>query len=214
VWFDRTGRLIDKLGDLSAYETLELSPDGKRASVSIEDQGTRNIWLYDLARGLRMRFMFDPASADMPIWSPDGSRIVFNSLRKGHRDLYQKASSGAGAEEVLLQDSLEKFPFSWSPDDKFILYTAMGNPGTGMDLFVLPLSGDRKPFPFLKTPFNEGQGKFSPDGRWVAYRSDESGRYEMYVAPFPGAGASGGFQQAVEAITGGGAMELRSLCHL
>ena len=88
------------------------------------------------------------------IWSPDGSRVVFNSRRKGHLDLYQKASSGAGTEEVLLEDNLDKYPLSWSPDGRFILYSSTGGP-TGDDLFVLPLSGDRKPVPFLKTQFNE-----------------------------------------------------------
>ena len=123
VWFDRTGKQIGVLGDSAAYGDLELSPDGKRASVSIQAQaGTRDIWLYDVARGLPTRFTFGPGAALASIWSPDGSRIVFNSNRKGHLDLYQKASSGAGTEEVLLEDNLEKDPVSWSPDGRFILY--------------------------------------------------------------------------------------------
>jgi Tol biopolymer transport system component len=102
-------------------------------------------------------------------------------------DLYQKASNGAGAEEVLLEDNLDKTPLSWSSDGRFILYLTSGGP-TGNDLFVLPLFGDRKPFPFLQTQFNDYPGQFSPDGRWVAYASDESGKFEVYVAPFPGPG--------------------------
>jgi Tol biopolymer transport system component len=192
VWFDRTGKQIGVLGDLARYADLQLSPDGKRASVSIPDQlgKGRDIWLYDVARGLRTRFTFDPADEFTSVWSPDGSRVVFNSRRKGHLDLFQKASSGAGTEEVLLEDNVDKYPESWSPDGRFILYATGGSTTstTGSDLFVLPLSGDRKPFPFLNTQFNEGQGQFSPDGRWIAYRSDESGRGEVYVAPFPGAG--------------------------
>jgi serine/threonine protein kinase/Tol biopolymer transport system component len=192
VWFDRTGKQIGVLGDLGRYADLQLSPDGKRASVSIPDQlgKGRDIWLYDVARGLRTRFTFDPADEFTSVWSPDGSRVVFNSRRKGHLDLFQKASSGAGTEEVLLEDNVDKYPESWSPDGRFILYATGGSTAstTGSDLFVLPLSGDRKPFPFLNTQFNEGQGQFSPDGRWIAYRSDESGRGEVYVAPFPGAG--------------------------
>ena len=189
VWFDRTGKQIGVLGDPAAYDDLELSPDGRQASVSIPDEAGkgRDIWLYDVARGLRTRFTFGPADELGPIWSPDGSRIVFNSRRKGHLDLYQKASSGAGTEEVLLEDNLDKYPTSWSPDGRFILYSSFGGP-TGNDLFVLPLSGDRKPFPFLQTQFNEAFGQFSPDGRWVAYASNESGRNEVYVAPFPGPG--------------------------
>jgi serine/threonine protein kinase len=190
-WFDRNGKQIGALGDSAAYGDLNLSPDGKRASVSIPDQAGkgRDIWLYDVARGLRTRFTFDPADELASLWSPDGGRVVFNSRRKGHLDLYQKASSGAGTEEVLLEDDLDKYPASWSPDSRFILYvTGASTPRTGNDLFVLPLAGDRKPFPFLNTQFNEIPGQFSPDGRWVAYASNESGRYEVYVAPFPGPG--------------------------
>lgn len=188
AWFDRTGMQISVLGDPAAYTDIELSPDGKRASVSIPDEGKgRNIWIYDVARGLRTRFTFDPADQFAPIWSPDGSRIVFNSRRKGSLDLFQKAASGSGNEEVLLEDTVDKFPASWSPDGKFILYVRSG-PSRSNDLFVLPLAGDRKPFPFLQTQFSESDGRISPDGRWVVYSSNESGRNEIYVAPFPGSG--------------------------
>jgi Tol biopolymer transport system component len=189
IWLDRTGKQTGLLGDPALYTDLELSPDGKRASLSILDQAGkgRDIWFYDVARGLRSRFTFGPGAAATSIWSPDGSRIVFNVNRNGHFDLYQKSSSGAGAEEVLLEDNLDKFPSSWSPDGRFILYRAsVGQTGRG--LFLLPLSGDHKPVRFLSTKFEEGFGQFSPDGRWVAYRSDESGRNEVYVVPFPGPG--------------------------
>jgi Tol biopolymer transport system component len=187
VWFDRAGKQVSVLGDPAAYSDPELSPDGKRASVSISDGKQRDIWLYDVARGLRTRFTFDPADELQTIWSPDGSRVVFNSRRKGHLDMFQKASSGAGSEDALFEDNLEKYPVSWSPDGRFILYVSFGSP-TGLDLWVLPLSGDRKPVPFLNTKFNEAAGQFSPDGRWVAYQSDESGKNEVYVTPFPGPG--------------------------
>jgi serine/threonine protein kinase/Tol biopolymer transport system component len=187
TWFDRTGKQIGVLGDSRLYGDLELSPDQKRASVSSPSQSGTDIWLYDVSRGLPTRFTFGPGIAGASIWSPDGNRIVFASTRKGHYDLYQKASSGAGTEEVLLEDNLEKTPNSWSPDGRFVLYSSTGShPGT--DLFVLPLSGDRKPVPYLPTRFSESQGQFSPDGRWVAYTSFESGRAEVYVAPFPGPG--------------------------
>ena len=189
-WFDRTGKQIGMLGDAATYNDVELSSDGKWASVSVADQKGRDIWVYDIARGLRTRFTFDPADEFTSLWSPDGSRIVFNSHRKQHLDLYQKASSGAGSEEVLLEDNADKYPMSWSADGKFIMYVSNGGftSSTGDDIFVLPLSGDRKPFPFLNTKFNEGAPQFSPDGRWVAYQSDESGKNDVYVAPFRGPG--------------------------
>jgi serine/threonine protein kinase/Tol biopolymer transport system component len=189
VWFDRNGKQIGVLGDPAAYGGIELSPNGRQASVSIPDEAGKgpDVWLYDVARGLRTRFMFEPAIELASIWSPDGSKIVFNSGRKGHLDLYQKGSIGAGAEEMLFEDSVDKYPTSWSPDGRFILYSTFGAP-TGSDLIVFPFFGDRKPFPFLQTQFNEEGGRFSPDGRWVTYDSNESGKYEVYVAPFPGPG--------------------------
>jgi Tol biopolymer transport system component len=200
VWFDRTGKQIGVLGDSAGYRDVELSPDGKRASVTILDRGLEDVWLYDVARGLRIRLTFGQADQRVSTWSSDGSWLVFDSNRKGHYDLYQRASSGAGAEEMLLEDNLNKVPLSWSPDGRFFLYASSGSP-TGNDLFVLPLTGDRKPFPFLQTQFFEGFGQFSPDGRWVAYHSDESGKNEVYVAPFPGPGGKPGKRQI---STGGG----------
>jgi Tol biopolymer transport system component len=189
VWFDRSGKQISVLGDRASYGDLELAPDGKRAVVSLFDLAGRgrDIWLFDIARGLRTRFTFDPGDELASIWSPDGSRVVFSARRKGYLDLYQKASSGSGAEEEVLAEGLDKYPLDWSPDGRFILFSAM-SPTTGVDLWVLPLFGDRKPLPILQTPFDEGLGQFSPDGRWIAYASNESGRSEVYVTPFPGPG--------------------------
>jgi Tol biopolymer transport system component len=146
------------------------------------------VWTYDVARGLRTRFTFDPEDDLDERWSADGNRIAFASGRKGHLDLYAKAASGADAEQLLLADDLDKYPQSWSPDGRFLLYVSLGAK-TGQDLWVLPLTGDvRKPFPFRNTQFSEGTGVFSPDGRWIAYRSSETGRQEIYIAPFPGPG--------------------------
>jgi eukaryotic-like serine/threonine-protein kinase len=189
VWFDRSGKQIGVLGEQARSGHLRLAPDGRRAAVSVFDlaRRTRDIWLFDITRGLRTRFTVDPADEFNLVWSPDGNRVVFDASRKGHSDLYQKASSGAGAEEQLLTDSLDKYPVDWSPDGRFILFL-IAAPKTGFDLWVLPLFGDRKPFQFLQTQFNERGGQFSADGRWVAYVSDESGKLEVYVAPFPGPG--------------------------
>jgi len=190
VWMDRAGKQIGTLGDLASYNHPTLSPDGKRLSVSIFDSTRRtgDIWIYDVARGLRTQFTFDPASELRSHWSPDGSRIVFNSGRKGHIDLYQKASDGSGTEEILFEDNFEKQPLGWSPDGRSILYFRSGGTAGSNDLFVVPVSGDRKPVPFLQTPFQDNSSVFSPDGRWIAYASNESGRFEVYVAPYPGPG--------------------------
>ena len=184
VWVDRRGKQIGVLGEPARYSDVELSPDGKRAAVSMSDGKQRDIWLLDVARGLKARFTFDPGDEVLPIWSPDGSRLVYGSRRKGHLDLYQKSSSGVGTEELLLEDKLDKSPSSWSPDGRFILYESFGG-STGGDVFVLPLFGERKPYPFVQTQFNDIPVQFSPDGRWVAYNSNESGKYEVYVVPFP-----------------------------
>ena len=185
LWFDRAGKQISALGDPAAYRSVELSPDGKRASVSVLDEAGKgeDIWLYDVARGLRTRFTFGPANA-FAVWSPDGNRIIYASRRKGSFDLYQKDSSGAGSEEMLAEDNLDKYPMSWSPDGGSVLYESLGS-SRSSELFVLPLTGDRKPLPLLHTQFGETDGRISPDGRWVVYRSNESGRNEIYVAPFP-----------------------------
>jgi Tol biopolymer transport system component len=199
VWFDRAGKQLGVLGEPAAYDDIELSPDGQQASVSLPGQGGTDIWLYDVARGIKNPFTFGPADERALIWSPDGRRVVFNSRRKGQMNLYQKSADGSGAEEVLLEDKLLKFPMSWSADGKSLLYRSTGGP-TNNDLFVLPLSGDRKPIPFVNTPFAEASGAFSPDGRWVAYASNESGRNEVYVAPFPG---PGGKRRQVSTAGGG-----------
>ena len=189
TWFDRTGKQIGVLGDQGAYTDVAMSPDGTRVAVSLFDptSRSRDIWVYDVVRGGRTRFTFDPADDLTSWWSADGGQVIFNSSRKGRLDLYHKSSSGAGADDVFVEEgNFDKYPYGWTPDGRFFLYASgLSTPGTGNDLWVLPTFGDRKPFVFLKTPFNEGFARFSPDGRWVAYVSNESRRNEVYVTPFP-----------------------------
>jgi Tol biopolymer transport system component len=189
LWVDRGGKSIGSLGAGGSYARPWLSPDEKRVAVDRLDPqpGTNDIWLQNVAGGNPQRFTFDPANDFLPVWSPDGSRIVWSSNREGATDLYQKASSGAGQDEPLLKSSNRKFPTDWSLDGRFIIYTEI-DPKTNRDIWVLPLFGDGKPFPFLRTEANETGGQLSPDGRWIAYASDELGGYEVYVQSFPKGG--------------------------
>jgi Tol biopolymer transport system component len=191
LWMDRAGKQLGVLGGPGFYGLPRLSPDGKRAVVYAFDaeSGNADLWLYDVARGILTRFTFDPMTENFPVWSPAGSGIVFASNRKGQADIYQKAATGAAAEEVLLATEAEEFPASWSPDGRYLAYLRVPVGGkTRRDIWILPLFGDRKPFSFIETDFDEYGPEFSPDGRWLAYNSDESGRQEVYVVPFPGPG--------------------------
>jgi dipeptidyl aminopeptidase/acylaminoacyl peptidase len=188
TWIDRTGNRLGVLASGDYNDFVALSPDGRQvAAQEGPSGGTSDIWLWD-ARGTRSRLTADPAPDTSAVWSPDGSRIVFTSRRKGHLDLYIKDAVGAmGSETALLTNELDKFPTSWSPDGRFILFSARG-PDTAGDAWILPMIGAGKPYPFMQTTFTETSGMFSPDGHWVAYVSDESGESEVVVAPFPGPG--------------------------
>jgi Tol biopolymer transport system component len=190
-WFDRRGNQVGSMGAPANQANPRISPDGKRVAVDVADPETGNldIWVHASSGGIPARLTSDPALDALPIWSPDGGRIVFMSLRGGHADLYQKSSSGAGNEEAILQSERAKYATDWSSDGRFILHRAL-DPTTNVELWVLPVGGDAKATPFIKAPFGVSQGQFSPDGRWVAYASNESGRWEIYVAPFPGPGGN------------------------
>jgi serine/threonine protein kinase len=183
TWFDRTGKVLGILGapDDSGLIGPNVSPDGQRAVAHRVVQGNVDIWLLD---GPRMsRLTFDAGGDRFGIWSPNGSRIAFDSSRTGPRNLYEKPATGAGMETLLLESAQTKGALDWSRDGRFLLYFSI-DPQTDADLWVLPLEGDRKPWAFLKTQFNEFAGRFSPDGRWIAYMSNESGRMEIYIRPF------------------------------
>ncbi len=189
-WFDRVGKSLGSVGAPGTYNLPRISPDGTRVAFSLFDPRTASadIWIEEIPRGVRTRFTFAPRGSSSPVWSSDGARIAFLSGPKGANDLYQKPATGSGGEEILLESNEDKSPTDWSTDGRFIAFQNLAaKSNTKLDLWILSVS-DHKARPFLQTPFNEGWGCFSPDGRWLAYVSDESGRYQVYVQPFPGPG--------------------------
>jgi len=189
TWYDRSGKTVGaaREPDANNLSIPELSPDGQRVAVARVVQGNQDIWIHDLTRGGLTRFTFDPAIESTPVWSPDGARVAFNSRRKGPLDLYVGPSGRTGAEEVLLETPSDKYVQDWSRDGRFLLYSET-DPKSGRDLWALPMTGNaQKPFVVVNTRFNEQNGQFAPDGRSVAYETNESGRFEIVVQPFPDA---------------------------
>jgi Tol biopolymer transport system component len=189
TWFDRTGRVLGTLGDAALYSGLALSPDEHRVAVTLGTGHPENvdIWLLDVDSDIRSRLTVHPGRDVSPVWSPDGTRIAFQSTRSQQPvALRQTLSNGTGADELLLEGpgSFTMTPSSWSGDARSIAYTTRGS-----NISVLPLVGDRKPFPVAATPFTEGSAVFSPDGRWIAYVSNEGGQTDVYVQSFPGPGS-------------------------
>lgn len=191
VWYDRSGKVLETLGAPANQANPRISPDGKRVALDITDpqSGNTDIWIYEASGGVPTRITTDPALDTSPIWSSDGRRLVFMSLRGSHPDLYERNASGAGGDALIFTaaDS-EEYPMSESSDGRFILFREITD-STNFGLSSLPVGGKRAT-PFLKASFGFSDGAFSPDGRWVAYASNESGRWEVYVAPFPGPGGN------------------------
>jgi Tol biopolymer transport system component len=187
AWLDREGRELAKIGEAADYGDLALSPDGTRAAVSVLDPaiGTRDIWLFDLGRGLRQRVTFNPGDDIAPVWSkPEGDRLFFSSRRQGRTHLYERPLRGAGDDTLLFEDSLGKYASSLSPDGRFLAYVRGGGIIRRSDVWMLPLAGERRAVPLLQTEFIESQPQISPDGQWLAYMTNESGRHEVYIRPF------------------------------
>jgi eukaryotic-like serine/threonine-protein kinase len=188
AWFDRTGRQLGLIGAVGNYGGPRLSPDDGRVAVQSRDaKAGSDISLIELAKRTSSKFTFDPAEDFWPLWSPDGKQIIWASNREGIHGIYRKLVSGLGRDELLLKSEVNLGPTDWSADGRFIL-CEQSDPITKIDLWVLPVEGDRRPFPLLHTPYNEASGRFSPDGRWIAYDSDESRKREVYVQSFPALG--------------------------
>jgi eukaryotic-like serine/threonine-protein kinase len=187
-WFDRTGEVLGQLAGLNAPE---LSPDGRHVAGDRTIDGNRDVWIVELVRGASTRFTTHQAVDGFPVWSPDGSRIAFHSQRNGTFDVWIKQASGAvGTEEVLVATPDHEWPLDWSRDGRFLLYHRSDRNYASSNLWVLPMTGsNRDPILVANTPFEERLGQFSPDGRWIAYETNESGRREIVVQAFPESGA-------------------------
>ena len=188
VWHDRAGQQLGSVGTQTGNRDVQLSPDGRWASVTLTGTSSQqpDIWLFDLARGLSRRLTFGGSGSMDAVWSPDGHRVAYASRSKKVLDLFQRNVSGVGTEELLLEDEVDKYPLGFTPDGKFLLYFVPTGAATG-HVWLLPMSGDRKPRPFNHTKDSEVPAEVSPDGRWIAYVSDENGRREVYVTSFPDA---------------------------
>jgi serine/threonine protein kinase/Tol biopolymer transport system component len=198
VWFDRSGKQIEAVPGDDAYAGISLSRDGKKLAYYLDGTGF-DVWAFDIARGVKTPLTFGASSGQgnlYPVWSPDGKYVVYTSYRDGKYGLYQKSADGSGGETLLLE-GIDHFrvPTSWSTDGRFFIYHegvsggtyANGVPG-GWSIWVLPLFGDHKAYPFIQSTFSAREANFSPDGKWLAYCSNESGEYRVYVVPFPGPG--------------------------
>jgi eukaryotic-like serine/threonine-protein kinase len=193
IWFDRGGKQLGSVGPEGYYTDFRLSPDEKRLAVALVDTrtGYPTVWLTDLSRGSLSRFTLGPVLNNAPVWSPDGARIVFRTTRRGVVEFYEKSSSGGGKEEAVLLHDAEQaagmqssnlYISDWSSDGQYLLYSV--SPSSGTELWLLPLA-DRKPVRLLGISGAGAHASFSPDGRFLAYASDESGRLEVYVQSFP-----------------------------
>ncbi len=200
-WVDRTGKTLETFGRPAAYHRFAISPDETRLAFGKsqgEHEGNRDLFILDLTRGSELRLTSDPGDDRDPRWSPDGKYVTWRARRNGKYQILRKLASGVGDDELLLESESPVYGQSWSPDGRLLIYE-LTNTDTREDLFVLPVDGDRKPYPYIQTRFDEYGARFSPDGRYVAYFSDESNA--IFVQTFPASGEK--WQVSVEAAGGG-----------
>ncbi len=188
LWFDRSGKQMAQTGTAGAYYTPRISPDGSKLAVSIGGTDGNNLWVFDLVRGIKSRLTFSQNDIS-PAWSPDGKRVVFQSGRETFFHLYEKAADGSGKTTPVLVDDANEYDPVWSADGRYLVFERKANaPTSRMEIWAMPTFGNRKPFPVVQSQFQDFQPSLSPDGKWLAYLSTESGRPEVYVQPFPGGG--------------------------
>jgi Tol biopolymer transport system component len=192
LWLSREGKQIGSIPQSDFYVGPSLSPDGTRLAIEIFS-GTHSagdIWVFDLTRGSNTRLTFGPASQQAPVWTADGKTIFYGSNPKGVSHIYAKASDGSGTDRVVLETTdVTEFPESFSPDGRYLVYTRRPKGEIAYHIWVLPLFGDGKPFPIVQTAFDSGYPQISPEGKWMVYQTNESGRREIYITAFPAGGA-------------------------
>lgn len=191
LWVSRDGKEVGSLGDVDRYFDPAISPDGTRVATELlTGQGTGDIWVFDLSRNTKMRLTFGSASQRIPVWNPDGKTIYYGSNAKGSMHVYAKAADGSGAVQTVFEADAFDWPQSISPDQKFLVYMRpAGDRSSGTEMWALPLfGGERKPFAVVSSAFNTVGASVSPDGKWMAYESNETGRLEIYMTAFPGGG--------------------------
>jgi Tol biopolymer transport system component len=183
AWFDRGGKETGQLGQPAVTKGLRISPDGMKAAVDIEDRrtGSSDIWVFELGRGVATRLHSDPVDEIMPLWSPDGAKVLYRSDRGGPPDIYEMAIAVPGSEKPVLKAPGVQQPDDVSRDGRILAFLNEVQ-STVWNIWLLPLEGERKPRPWLPSRFNQTSPRFSPDGRWIVYESDESGDAEIYVA--------------------------------
>jgi Tol biopolymer transport system component len=187
TWFDRTGKQVGQVGAAANYGGVELSPNGDRAAVDIVANNNRDLWVIDIARAVPSRITFDPGADWSSSWSADGSRLLFASTRAGAgTKIYSKSSSGVGSDELVFRSDQVEIPVNWSHDGKYVVFS---RPKTGnnqiYDTWVLDVSGEKKATVFVESPFDKLHARISPDGRWIAYATNDSGMYQIVVQSFP-----------------------------
>jgi len=186
VWVDRAGKTLQEFGQPGEYYNVALAPDGRRVAATYGQENT-DIWIVDPARSVNTRFTFDAGGDYTPVWSPDGSKIAFMSDRTTPTGIYIKQSSGAGAESLRFRLPVRASVTGWSRDGRFLVGIAR-QPNTTWDIWIFPLDGTRQPYPFVSGPTADVEPSISPDSRWIAYSSNESGRSEIYIQPLDGSG--------------------------
>ena len=184
VWRRFDGKLLDSDNKLPPETNARMSPDGRHVCVSLYTVGgTSDLWIYDVARRIRTRFTFDPSNDDTGVWSPDGRRIAFASNRMGPAAVFIKRVGGATSEKLLYKADVPLYPSDWSPDGRYLICNALDS--STVDIWAIPLAGQQEPAALLHTKYLERDGHVAPNGHWISYTSNESGRMEIYVTSFP-----------------------------